>query len=153
MPQCHTCPHDGKKNAKACLKCRDTAGEAHHSGRCFVSYGATLEDKGGWETKNGAFSRVMSSSGIREVLNLDDCCADAVRRLLGTFAQLSTINRELVFFLLNGGNGALFAERNRLSKQTVYKRLQKIANDHCEFAFSSRSTQECKPKKGVPHGG
>ena len=115
MPDCHICPHDGKKSS-ACYSCTGPS-DNNNKGQCFVSADLIF----------GLTAPVITPTPD---LDLKPCCCDAVRRMMSIFIDMNDIDRTLVFHVLDGGTPTSWAKERGVTKQSAFARIKRLLNQH-----------------------
>lgn len=115
MPECHNCPHDGKGSSE-CITCVGPSNN-NNKGQVFVS--ADL-----------VFNLIKPPPSSTPELDLNECCCDAVRRLMSVFIKMNDIDRTLVFYVLCGGTPTAWAKERNVTKQSAFARIKRLINNH-----------------------
>lgn len=126
MPECHKCKYNGTGN-QICLACKGP-GQNNNHGKSHVSLDASDA------VVNAVSLQTARPDAKNYDLDLQDCCLDAVRRLLAVFSGLEHDDLSLVLHLLRGETQASWGSANGLTRQAVGYRVTKIINKHAEIA-------------------
>lgn len=115
MPDCHSCPHDGKKD-QACIECTGPCNN-NNGGQTFVS--ADL-----------IFNLTAPTVAPTPELNLNPCCCDAVRLMMSMLLNTNDVDRTLIFHVLCGGTPTSWAKERGVTKQSAFARVKRIVGQH-----------------------
>jgi hypothetical protein len=118
MPECHKCPHNGQ-GSPFCLKCIGPSDSNHH-GRTFVSLDSGHAAQTGAEVE--AALKVEQQEPQDDLINLQACCADAVRRLVGFLARIEKADLSLLDWIGQGKSMYSWAKQHGVSRQAASSR-------------------------------
>lgn len=125
MPECHKCEYNGTGNP-ICLKCKGPSNNQYNRGQVHVSLDC--------ENRDQIEKRVFQPAECVE-LKLDDCCQDAVTRLLAVLVQLSDDDVLLVLALMRSNTLTAHGRVNGLTRSAVCWRLKQLTEQHPELSF------------------
>ncbi len=124
--ECHKCQHNGKRS-DVCIKCRDNGTLSNH-GKTFVSIDAPAD-----HDSVLVKGKRVATGGRTPNLNVNDCCEDAVRRLLASLLQLSDEEVLLVLCIARGDSLSAFARSRGISRQAIHAKMMNITRHYSEF--------------------
>lgn len=107
MPECHSCPKNGKRD-RACLKCKGPA-DTNNKSQNMLHY-QQAED----------IELAMKAPQRTPELNIPPCCADTARRLISEFRGLNCEQIALLCSALDGQSLSDFARARGVSRQAAF---------------------------------
>ncbi len=128
MPECHNCAHNGRRS-EACLTCSGPP-ETNHKGKTWVSL-----DSGDDPQTAAMVEAVMEPVRTEESggVALEDCCADAARRLLAYLATLASADLSLLLSRVGGKPMADWGRTFGVTKQGAHQRWLALCRRHPEL--------------------